>query len=88
MQIPSGPTPSAQTRRLESVPSSAMSNAVSLRANDSAMISVELSGVTTMPFGNAMSSATAARGSVRGDERDDPGAHVPSSGWKSVPPLT
>jgi hypothetical protein len=35
-----------------------MSNAVSRPAKDSEMISVELSGVTTMPFGNAMSSAT------------------------------
>jgi hypothetical protein len=35
-----------------------MSNAVSRRANDSAMINVELSGVTTMPLGNSMPSAT------------------------------
>ena len=35
-----------------------MSNAVSRPANDSEMISVELSGVTTMPLGNAMPSAT------------------------------
>ena len=87
MQIPSGPTPSAQTRRLERLPSPAMSNAVSLLANDSAMISVELSGVTTMPLGNAMSSAT-RRAVPSGVTRAMiPGA-LPSVGWKSTPPLT
>ena len=35
-----------------------MSNAVSRPANDSATISVALSGVTTMPLGNSMPSAT------------------------------
>jgi hypothetical protein len=35
-----------------------MSKAVSRPAKDSEMIRVELSGVTTMPLGNAMSSAT------------------------------
>ena len=35
-----------------------MSNAVSRPANDSAQIRVELSGVTTMPFGNWSPSAT------------------------------
>ena len=57
-QMPSGPTPSAQTRRFDNVPSSAMSKAVSRAANDSATISVRLSGVTTIPFGKAISSAT------------------------------
>jgi hypothetical protein len=35
-----------------------MSKAVSFPANDSAMISVEPSCVTTIPFGNAIPSAT------------------------------
>ena len=35
-----------------------MSKAVSRAANDSATINVALSGVTTMPFGNARSEAT------------------------------
>jgi hypothetical protein len=35
-----------------------MSNAVSRLANDSDTISVELSGVTTMPLGNSRSPAT------------------------------
>ena len=56
--MPSGPMPSAQTRRLLSVPSSAMSYAVSREANDSPTISVALSGVITMPFGNARPPAT------------------------------
>ena len=56
-QMPSGPTPSAQTRRLDSVPSSAMSKAVGA-ANDSATMRVLLSGVMTIPFGNAISPAT------------------------------
>ena len=58
MVIPSGATSSANTRRLESPPPGSMSNAVSRLANDSEMISVRLSGVMTMPFGKAMSSAT------------------------------
>ena len=37
-QMPSGPIPSAQTRRFDSVPSSAMSKAVRRAANDSATI--------------------------------------------------
>ena len=58
MQMPSGPMPSAHTRRFERLPSAAMSNAVSRPANDSEMISVEPSGVMTMPLGNSMPSAT------------------------------
>ena len=58
MQMASGPRPSAQTRRLDRLPSAAMSKAVSRPAKDSEMISVALSGVTTMPLGNARSSAT------------------------------
>jgi len=50
--MPSGPSPSAQTRRLHRPPSAAMSKEMSRRVNDSEMISVELSGVITMPFGN------------------------------------
>ena len=60
-QMPSpapGPPRSAHRRRLERAPSGAMSNAVSRPAKDSAMISVWLSGVTTIPLGKAMSSAT------------------------------
>ena len=40
------------------MPSAAMSYAVSLPAHDSATMSVRLSGVTAMPFGNASPSAT------------------------------
>ena len=53
-----GPRPSAQTRRLDRLPSVSMSNAAKRPPKDSEMISVELSGVITMPFGNARSSAT------------------------------
>ena len=56
--MPSGATPAANTRRLDSPPPGSMSNAVSCPANDSEMISVRLSGVMTMPLGKAMSSAT------------------------------
>jgi hypothetical protein len=57
-QMPSGPTPSAQTRRFDRVPSSAMSKAVSRAANDSATMRVLLSDVMTIPFGKAISVAT------------------------------
>ena len=64
-----------------------MSNAVSLPAKDSETISVELSGVTTMPLGNAMPSAT-RRADPSGVTRAMiPGA-FPSPGSKSQPPLT
>ena len=64
-----------------------MSNAVSVPANDSETISVESSGVTAIPLGNAMPSAT-RRTSPSGVIRaTNPGAS-PSPGWKSVPPLT
>ena len=63
-----------------------MSNAVSRLAKDSEMISVELSGVTTMPLGNAMSDAT-RRAEPSGVTRAMiPGA-LPSPGSKSQPPL-
>ena len=53
------PSPSsAQTRRLESPPSAAISKAVSRFAYDSATISVRLSAVTSMPLGKASPSAT------------------------------
>ena len=57
-QMPSGPTPSAHTRRFDKAPSAAMSKAVSRAAKDSATTSVLLSGVMTMPFGKASSLAT------------------------------
>src|SRR5262245_4660997 len=60
MQMPSG-TPfrkSAHVLRFDRCPSAAMSNAVSFFPYDSATISVELSGVTAMPFANAKPSAT------------------------------
>ena len=69
MQMPS-PVTSAQTRRFERLPSSAMSKAVSRAANDSATISVPLSGVTAMPFGNARPSATSRAVAVGRDQRD------------------
>src|SRR5215211_5265399 len=78
MQIPSGPTPSAQTPRFQRPPSSAMSNAVSRPAKDSAMISVELAGVTAMPLGERDPIGYPAHGPVRGNQSDDPGG----------PPLT
>src|SRR5262249_12784244 len=52
------PPRSAQTRRFDRLPSRPMSNAVSFFPWDSAMISVALSGVTAIPFGKAMPSAT------------------------------
>ena len=57
-QMPSGPMSSAHTRRFANPPSASMSNASSRPVNDSDMISVEPSGVITIPFGNAMPSAT------------------------------
>src|SRR4051794_15547817 len=59
-QIPSGtPSPSAaQTRRPDSVPSAAMSQAESRFPYDSASTSVPLSALTATPFGNARPSAT------------------------------
>jgi hypothetical protein len=56
-QIPSLNT-SAHTRRLDRLPSVAMSYAVRWPPKDSAVISVELSGVAAMPLGKAISSAT------------------------------
>src|SRR6266508_3587964 len=56
MQTPS-PVTFAHIRRFDRVPSAAMSKAVSRRANDSATMSVALSGVSTMPFGNARPAA-------------------------------
>ena len=69
-QMPSGPTPSAQTRRFDKVPSSAMSKAVRRAAKDSATTSVLLSGVITMPFGKASSFATSRASPSGRDERD------------------
>ena len=78
MQMPSPPSPSsAQTRRFERLPSASMSNAASRPANDSAQISVELSGVTTIPFGNCRSSATWRTSPSGRDQRDQPGANSP-----------
>ena len=57
-QMPSGPSPLANTRRLHRPPSAAMSNGVSRRPNDSEMMSVALSGVMTVPLGKAMPLAT------------------------------
>ena len=56
----SGPPPpiSAHTRRFDKLPSEAMSKAVSFFPWDSAMINVALSGVTAMPLGKAIPSAT------------------------------
>ena len=76
-QMPSPPSPSsAHTRRFDSPPSAAMSNAVSRPVKDSATISVELSGVTTIPLGNAMPSATWRTEPSGRDQRDDPGGEL------------
>src|SRR5680860_1664365 len=58
-QQPSGAAPStvAQVRRSVSEPSDCTVNALSRAANDSPMINVPPSGVMTVPFGNARSSA-------------------------------
>ena len=64
---------SAQTRRFDRLPSASMSNAVSRPANDSATISVALSGVTTMPFGNEMRVGHLPYRPVRCDQHDHPG---------------
>jgi TetR/AcrR family transcriptional regulator, mexJK operon transcriptional repressor len=82
-----GPTSSAQTRRFESPPSSVMSNAVSLRAKDSATISFELSGVTAMPLGKAIPSATRRVAPSGVTRAMIPGAS-PAPASKSQPPLT
>ena len=52
-----------------------MSNAVKRPAKDSEMISVELSGVITMPFGNARSSAT-----LRAEPSGQTSAMIPEVG--------
>jgi hypothetical protein len=59
-QMPSGtPSPSsAQTLRLDRLPSASISNAVSRLAYDSATISVWPSGMMSMPLGNHSPSAT------------------------------
>jgi hypothetical protein len=59
-----------RTRQFERLRSAAMSNAVGRPARDSAIVSVELSGVTAMALGNVITSAISAHGSVVGDERD------------------
>ncbi len=61
-----------------------MSNAVSRFAYDSATISVELSGVTAMPFGNATPSATCRSHAVGRDETMLPGANSPPGKSKPV----
>ena len=53
-----------------------MSNAVSRPANDSATISVELSGVTTMPLGNCDPVGDLADRAIGRDQRDDPGREL------------
>src|SRR5215211_7651442 len=52
------PGSAAHTRRFDRLPSGPMSNAVSVPPNDSETISVESSGVTAIPLGNAIPSAT------------------------------
>ena len=64
-----------------------MSNAVSLRANDSATTSVRLSGVTTMPLGNARPSATWRTDPSAATSAMTPGGG-PDPGSKDTPPLT
>ena len=55
--------------------------------NDSATISIESSGVTAIPLGNAIPSATRRTTPSGVIRATNPGA-LPSPGWKSVPPLT
>ena len=84
-QMPSGGRAprSAQTRRLCSVPSLSMSNAVSCRRNVSARIIVRPSGVMTVPLGNLRPSAatlTVPSGSTRASlARGGPGSPSASS---------
>ena len=88
MQMPSGTPRSrpAHSRRFDKLPSAAMSKAVSRFAYDSARISVELSGVTTTPLGNATPSAT-CRAEPSGVTRATiPGANSPPG--KSKPMLS
>ena len=77
--MPSGtPSPrSAHTRGWDRLPSAAIWNAVSFWPYDSATISVALSGVMAMPFGNAIPSAT-SRADPSGLSRAMvPGANLP-----------
>ena len=70
MQMPSGPRPSANTRRPDSPPSASMSNAVSRPANDSEMISVRPSGVMSHAVGELDVVGDLAQLPVRRDELD------------------
>ena len=81
------PGSGAHTRRFDRVPSGPMSKAVSVPPNDSETISVEPSGVTAIPLGNAIPSATRRTTPAGVTRATNPGAS-PSSGWKSVPPFT
>jgi hypothetical protein len=81
------PGTGAHTRRFDRLPSRSMSNAVSVPANDSETINVEPSGVTAIPLGNAIPSATRRTSPSGVTSATNPGAS-PASGWKSVPPLT
>jgi EmrB/QacA subfamily drug resistance transporter len=81
------PGSGAHTRRFDRLPSGPMSNAVRVPPNDSETISVELSGVTAIPLGNAIPSATRRTTPSGVSSTTNPGAS-PSPGWKSAPPLT
>ena len=64
-----------------------MSKAVSRPANDSDTINVALSGVTTIPFGNAIVVGHLTHVAIRRDERDDSLALGASPPRKSKPML-
>ena len=81
------PGTDAQTRRFESVASSAMSNATYPAPNDSPTISVDPSGVMTEPFGNARPvAATSTDPSGRTSARSA-GANAAPGVSKSKPKL-
>ncbi len=89
-QMPSG-TPSwrsAHTRLFDRLPSAAMSNAVSFLPYDSATINVEVSGVTAMPFGNAIPSATRRVEPMEVTPATIPGANFSPAMRSKPPPLT
>ena len=82
------PPRSAQIRRPDSPPSAPMSKATRWCRYESATISVELSGVTAIPFGNARSSATSRTGPSAGTRTTEPGLNSSPAVGLNPAPLT